>query len=319
MNIDEFTRIQQNRIALYRFLGRLFEKPLSQADVDALSAADISVPGCEIEGISHGLQVMSRYLRKRNTGTREVLNRDYTSAFYGVQDMDGKVAIPFQSAFEDEGQKLMGSARSKVFNIYKKQGLRLGEGVDLPEDHLSFMCQFMAVMAQRTADLHAGGKAEALQENLLLQEAFLKEHILCWFPRLSNLATQLVRERFYRGGLEVADGFFRFDAKVLKTLVNRSGARRSSFDLSWWELPRPVGKGFEARYPDVNTALCIRTNGGSCSQCASACPLRIDPCAIARGKGGAQSQCIQCGACARACPTGAVSLELVSGGAAAHP
>jgi hypothetical protein len=78
--------------------------------------------------------------------------------------------VPYESAFEGSDQRLMGAARSRVFNIYKKQALKLADGIDLPEDHLSFMCQFMAVMAKRAIDFKKEGNAEELHRNLLLQQ-----------------------------------------------------------------------------------------------------------------------------------------------------
>ena len=66
---------------------------------------------------------MGRYLAKRNTGTREMLGRDYTCAFLGVQEAEGKVALPFESAFTSDHQRYMGEARGKVYNIYKRCSL----------------------------------------------------------------------------------------------------------------------------------------------------------------------------------------------------
>ena len=302
---SEFETIQLNRAALYGFVARLFERPLGQEDIDRLASADFSGLACGNETIDHGLHVMERTLAKRNTGTRELLNRDYTSAFYGTQTLGGKVAVPYESAFEGSDQRLMGAARSRVFNIYKKQALKLADGIDLPEDHLSFMCQFMAVMAKRAIDFKKEGNAEELHRNLLLQQAFLNAHILSWYPQLRQIASELVEGRFYRGVMEVAQGTFDMDAWVLKRLIREEGCASSKFDLTWWELPKPVMPGEKPTYPRIDAKLCIRTNGGSCAECASACPVRIDPRAVGKKE---QSACVNCGACVRACPTGAVSM-----------
>ena len=301
----EFETIQLNRAALYTFVARLFERPLTQDDIEQLASTDFSALACGDQSIDHGLHVMERTLAKRNTGTRELLNRDYTSAFYGAQTLNGKVAIPYESAYEGSDQRLMGAARSRVFNIYKKQALKLAEGIDLPEDHISFMCQFMAVMAKRAIESKNAGRTEELRQNLLLQQAFLREHILSWFPKMREIAGELVEGRFYRGVMELAQGAFDMDAWVLKRLTRNEGCSASGFDLTWWELPRPVMPGETPIYPKIDAKLCIRTNGGSCAECASACPVRIDPRAVGKKE---QSACVNCGACVRACPTGAISM-----------
>ena len=301
----EFETIQLNRASLYSFVARLFERPLSQDDIETLARTDFSAMACGDEAIDHGLHVMERTLAKRNTGTRELLNRDYTSAFYGIQTLNGKVAIPYESAFEGSDQRLMGAARSRVYNIYKKQALKLAEGIDLPEDHLSFMCQFMAVMARRAVELKNAGRTDDLRQNLLLQQAFLREHVLSWYPKLRETASQLVEGRFYRGVMEMAQGVFDMDAWALKRLTRDEGCSTSGFDLTWWELPRPVMPGEKPMYPIVDSKLCLCTNGGSCGECISVCPVRIDPRAVGKKE---QSACVNCGACVRACPTGAISM-----------
>jgi TorA maturation chaperone TorD/ferredoxin len=301
----DFETIQLNRASLYSFVARLFERPLTQDDIETLARTDFSAMTCGDEVIDHGLHVMERTLAKRNTGTRELLNRDYTSAFYGIQTLNGKVAIPYESAFEGSDQRLMGAARSRVFNIYKKQALKLAEGIDLPEDHLSFMCQFMAVMTRRAVELKNAGRTDDLRQNLLLQQAFLREHILSWYPKLRETASELVEGRFYRGVMEMAQGVFDMDAWVLKRLAREEGCAASGFDLTWWELPRPVMPGEKPVYPKVDPKLCLCTNGGSCAECASACPVHIDPRAVGKKE---QSACVNCGACIRACPTGAISM-----------
>ena len=49
---------------------------------------------------------------------------------------------PTKAPLWNATQHYMGTARGKVYNIYKKQALKLAEGIDLPEDHLAFMCEF---------------------------------------------------------------------------------------------------------------------------------------------------------------------------------
>ena len=236
ISLEEFAKIEANRAALYRFVAKLFRAPLTSEDIEMLAASDLATRAGDEAGIGHGLKVMGRYLAKRNTGTREMLGRDYTCAFLGVQEAEGKVALPFESAFTSDHQRYMGEARGKVYNIYKRCSLRLADGIDLPEDHLSFMCDFMAAMIDRTVTLFEEKDDASLRQNLLLQRAFLDRHIRNWFPEFARIASAIVQERFYKGALEYAHGVFDLDAKVLKNLLAEVGAARTSFDLSLWEL-----------------------------------------------------------------------------------
>lgn len=303
---EEFRRVQEERIAVYSLVARLFECPLEQCDIDTLAQANLAELPCDDAAMRHGLEVMGHFLRKRNSGTREALNRDYTSAFYGIQDIGGRYALPYESAFGDSSQLLMGAARRKVFNVYKKQALRLREGVDIPEDHLSYMCEFMGAMARKAADAHERGDSDGVKESLLLQRAFLRAHILSWYEELELLAGQLVEARFYRGVLEFAGAFFKLDDAALTVQLSDMGAARARFDLAWWEAPRSSDERHAYR-PNLDKALCIRKKGGSCDKCVAACPVHIDP--VLDRDGATRIDCTKCGKCVEACPSAALEIK----------
>ena len=306
ISLEEFAKIETNRAALYRFVAKLFRAPLAGGDIEMLAASDLAARSGDEAGISHGLKVMGRYLAKRNTGTREVLGRDYTCAFLGVQEAEGKVALPFESAFTSDHQRYMGEARGKVYNIYKRCSLKLADGIDLPEDHLSFMCDFMAAMIDRTVPLLEKKDDASLRQNLLLQRAFLDRHIRNWFPEFARIASAIVQERFYKGALEYAQGVFDLDAKVLKNLLSDVGAGRAPFDLSMWELSHPAKDASGLAYPKVDAKRCRQRKGIECTACASAGPEDINPLADLRKQ--PQNGCTHCGVCVAACPTDAIAL-----------
>lgn len=302
---EEFRRTQEQRVAVYSLIARLFEKPLNQDEIDLL-AVGLEGAECMNAEMQHGLGVMGHYLRKRNSGTREVLNRDYTSAFYGIQDIDGRYALPYESAFEKPNQLIMGEGRRKVFNIYKKQALRLRDAIDVPEDHLSYMCEFMSVMAERSVKAFESDATEEVKESLLLQRAFLTAHVLSWYDEFSKLAEQLVEERFYRGALEFSGAFFKLDEDVIKSQLADLGAAHEKFDLAWWEAPRATDERHAYR-PALEKSLCIRKKGGLCDKCTEACPMHIDP--VLDRSGATRVECTKCGKCVEACPAGALSID----------
>lgn len=54
--------------------------------------------------------------------------------------------------------------------------------------------------------------------------------------------------------------------------------------------------------PRVDNSRCLHAKGIDCAACSLACAQQLNPCA------GAGPDCTQCGACADACPVGAISL-----------
>ena len=179
--------------------------------------------------------------RPAGNDRREIL----ISRFCASRTTGGRAALPYESAHDEEGgeQMLMGKARARVYNVFKKHALRLGQSLNLPEDHLSFECDFMAVLAERTKErLAEGDDAEALRL-LTTQRSFLARHIASWYPRFAQLALSLSKERFYHGALEFAQDFFALDANLLDDAIaaveDETGlhAEDVALDMEWLETP----------------------------------------------------------------------------------
>ncbi len=218
------------RAAFYETLASLYFMPLKQEDVDRMAAADFSAYADLNEDFADGLNDITRYLRKRNTGTRDELAVDFTGAFAGVKVYEGKTAVPYKSVFTNSDGLLYQEGYRDVFQAFKAECVKKREGLDWPDDHISFMCEFMALLSRRTARaLAAGDAAEALRE-LRVSRAFLDDNILSWFDRFGERALLLLKTRFYKGVLKVSKGFFALDRETIDDLV----------DVVSSEMPEPA-------------------------------------------------------------------------------
>ena len=202
--MNHATKLQtamEERRSLYSLVSLLFAAPLTQEQIDRLGDAGLS----EREDVSHGLAVMGKCLRKHDADTRQALAVDYTGTFYGMRTTGGRAALPYESAHDAEGgeQMLMGKARARVYNVFKKHALRL----------------------------------------LTTQRSFLAHHIASWYPRFAQLALSLSKERFYHGALEFAQDFFALDADLLDDAIaaveDETGLRAEdvALDMEWLETP----------------------------------------------------------------------------------
>lgn len=218
------------RAAFYETLASLYFMPLKQEDVDRMAAADFSAYADLNEDFADGLNDITRYLRKRNTGTRDELAVDFTGAFAGVKVYEGKTAVPYKSVFTNSDGLLYQEGYRDVFQAFKAECVKKREGLDWPDDHISFMCEFMALLSRRTARaLAAGDAAEALRE-LRVSRAFLDDNILSWFDRFGERALLLLKTRFYKGVLKVSKGFFALDRETIDDMV----------DVVSSEMPEPA-------------------------------------------------------------------------------
>ena len=115
------------------------------AAMDLSAYADVSALFAE------GLDDMARYLRRRNTGTRQELAVDFTAAFAGTSSGKGAMPSPYESVFTSAEGLMYQDAYHEVYQTYRLNRVQRGPGYDFPDDHLSFMCEFLAVLSTRAA------------------------------------------------------------------------------------------------------------------------------------------------------------------------
>jgi TorA maturation chaperone TorD len=214
--------VLQGRSDSYRMFSRLFLKPLDEADIENLSVRDFITVAHELEGtglLAEGFNDMGRALRKRHSGTRQQLSTDYTMCFDGVTTIADQVATPYASVFLGEKALLNQEPRHQVFRIYQAEGISLKSGVNLPEDHVSFELEFLAILSDRAIDAYATGDAQEAVRNLQLSQNFIKEHILSWYDMLAERALQIVKTRFYRGVLKATKGWLELDLTTIEDLI----------------------------------------------------------------------------------------------------
>lgn len=212
---EELASALMGRASFYETLASLYFKPLSQEQIDAMAASDFSAYAQTNEFFSAGFNDITRYLRKRNSGTRQNLAVDFTTAFGGVGTYEGKTAVPYKSVFTSDEGLMFQEGYQEVFQALKNESVKLRDGLDWPCDHISFMFQFMALQSRRiNSALELGNIEEALRliEN---SQEFLGKHILSWFSTFVDLALKLLKTRFYRGVLEITQGFLDLDKETL--------------------------------------------------------------------------------------------------------
>ena len=207
------------RADFYETLAALYFYPLKQEQIDAMAESDLSMYADVNEDFAEGINDITRTLRKRHTGTRQELAVDFTGTFIGTSTWEGRSAVPYKSVFTSEGGLIYQSGYQEVFDAFKQEAVKKRDGLDWPDDHLSFMFQFLALLSRRAHKaLDQGQNSKALHD-LQVSAEFLRDHIASWFDSFFDLANKLVKTRFYRGVLKITRGYIRFDAEVLQDLI----------------------------------------------------------------------------------------------------
>ena len=165
----------RDRAEMYRLLAQVYFKPLSQEQIDALAQADLAALAVgDASPFADGYNDVYRYLRRMNTGTRQELASDFTSVFYGIQTYEGRAAQPIESLYRSDGGLVMGEASGEVYRAFRESCVKVCEGLDLPDDHLSFLFEFMACLCERIATCVEDGRWEEASRTLDEQRVFFK-------------------------------------------------------------------------------------------------------------------------------------------------
>jgi TorA maturation chaperone TorD len=201
--------------------SRLFLRPLDDNDIEELAAMDFVARCADLEGtglLAEGFNDMGRGLRKRHTGTRQLLSTDYTMCFDGVETVGEDVAVPYASIFLGEKALFNQEPRNRIFALFCEEGIAVKQSINLPEDHISFELEFLAILSDRAAAaLESGDFALALRE-LALSADFIEQHILTWIDLLATRAEKILKTRFYRGVMKAVRGYLLLDLQTIAEL-----------------------------------------------------------------------------------------------------
>lgn len=217
--MDDMIEALEGRAAFYDLLAALYYKPLTEEQIDAIAALDLGAYADVNECFADGLNDIARTLGKRTTATRQELAVDFTGAFAGTSSWEGKSAVPYESVFTSAEGLLFQESYHEVYRLFRQNRVERAAGYDFPDDHLSFMCEFLSILSARAIEALREGKKDEALEQIELSRAFLQDHILSWFDAFEELALRMLSTRFYRGVLKVSRGFFQLDLEVTADLI----------------------------------------------------------------------------------------------------
>ena len=221
MDTETIEETLEARAQFYRMLSGLYFNTITQDEIESMAQSDFQSLRADKESslLAEGYDDIFRYLRKRNTGTRQELAEDFTSTFLGTTVYEGKQAMPYESLFRDTSGLLMQGPRNEVFHTFREAGISLKNELDLPEDHLSFEFEFMAILCDRALAAFLSGDNEEYRAAMKMQIKFFDLHIASWFDDFFNFAMTVVKTRFYRGVLKITKGFLDAESQTMKELV----------------------------------------------------------------------------------------------------
>lgn len=216
---QELTQLMRERAAVYQFLSALLLKEFEAEQIANLSSfASMEVDDVEMR---QALAVIKRYMTMAGADPRTDLAVDYARIFLSAGVYEGITAEPYESVFTSEEHLLMQDARDDVLGFYRALGVAVDPALHMPEDHLGIEFEFMALAAQKTAELLviADGYGEVLQA-IELQQQFAQAHILNWIDDLIAKVDEFAKLPVYPAFMRFAKAYTKQDEELLEEIGN---------------------------------------------------------------------------------------------------
>lgn len=239
------------RACYYQFLARLFYEELTDEFIDEFVATQQVLPlggeATESErAFAQGSNRMLKYLQRKTPDTLTQTRCDFAHTFLGAGSVTKVPVSPFESVYADDGRLIMQGSRDVACALYAAEGLEVRDSYNMPEDHVSFEFQYMALLLNRQAEAlesrgAEGAEADARAEAYGLRARnFFADHLAPWVPVFCEEAAALASTAFYRGLLQTTaawmalegDGYGLDAADVQRDVRERANEAHAAADAN---------------------------------------------------------------------------------------
>ena len=151
----------------------------------------------------------------RSTDIKD-LKGEYTRLFLGPEDY---IAAPWESVYTSKERALFQQSTLDVRYWFSVNGYTAGGYPNFPDDHISIMLHFLALMSAKANDALIVGEMDVCRKLLKDQKQFEKEHMLNWLTRYAQ-DMQGSESNFFYPQLAIAMAeYVMYDQQILDELL----------------------------------------------------------------------------------------------------
>nr|MBN1228998.1 molecular chaperone TorD family protein [Anaerolineae bacterium] len=206
--------VYQARQAVYGLMQRLYQAAPDDALLQWLQTEQpfIEFP-IPLDNAAPALEQVQAACAEASTS---ILRDDFRQLYIGPGPM---TAPPWESVYRNEDHLLFDAHTLEVREFYARHGMEFVHKNETPEDSMTIEMEFMRIMTERQIIAFENGDPRA--ERILIEEqlAFLRQHLLAWTPHFAKLTRAKAHTAFYSGLVDVLEAFLKWDAAVLKELL----------------------------------------------------------------------------------------------------
>ncbi len=207
------------RAATYKLLGRFFYSELDADFLNTLKSMRLPANSGN-EALDDGYRLIARYLAGFWDFSFTESSVDFTRTFVGHGNEGHSAAYPIESVYTSEKHLTMQDSRDDVMRFYREWGLEKSPLMPENEDHITVEFEFLAALAERTAQaLQSENEGEAV---LLMnaQRDFLDEHVLTWNKSFVQGIRIFSKTDLYQGVGRITEGFLQEDRQFLENVIS---------------------------------------------------------------------------------------------------
>ena len=195
----------ENRIALYALISRLL---MTEVDADFLKS---------IESHDDILNLFPNYRNwdKRKEFSNTILKERYLDVDFA--NLFLLHLVPYETFYTRDDQMIESGGDNPVLSLYNALDFRvqLDEARVVSPDHIGVELEFMYMLTDALKKAYEADDLEGMEELLLVQQGFLRDHLLNWAPMfLINMKNE-ARTALYHDGAELALEFMLSDYEYI--------------------------------------------------------------------------------------------------------
>lgn len=161
-------------------------------------------------GSSQVIKEINENKKNNNNSYEDLILADHQRLFVGPDEI---LAPLWESVYKTKDKLLFGKIELEVRNFYNSAGLDI-KGNE-PTDYLPLELSFMS----RLCDVNDDGDLENINESLIKQHDFLKEHLLSWIPLWTEDVNKNAETKFWSGFAQLTRGWLENDLYEIEKVI----------------------------------------------------------------------------------------------------
>ncbi|MEZ8100290.1 molecular chaperone TorD [Vibrio bivalvicida] len=212
--MQEIKAFNEKRAEIYWWLSSLYAKELTAENLEQYHSAQIRSfltglgENADLKpSIDRVIDALNRLIDREDAQLE--LAADFCDLFL-KSDRDS--ALPYASMYIGESGLLDDKPAKEMEALMLEHGVAVDESLNEPADHIAIELDFLGNLIIRSNELE---QERHIEEALIEQESFIRQHILSWAPKFSAKCQTLDEFGFYSAITSLTVAFLELDCAYL--------------------------------------------------------------------------------------------------------